>query len=176
MSTDWPFGTDADEHDPLTKLRIPVVSSFNPTWKYVAAYLNVDPACEFDPPWPFASAERPTDSEAAMLASFIRQYNANWFNERYLRKLAERRLDVDSGNNTAVFIKYGTDDWGYRHCSWEFGPTFVPEPPNFPDRKVGPLGLEQVMDRCHGAGGQPGKRWLDWKAAHPEVFPGGEPA
>ena len=41
----WPFGTEAKRDDPLTALRIPVVSSFNPEWRYVAAYLgtNVGP-------------------------------------------------------------------------------------------------------------------------------------
>lgn len=70
---DWPFGSDADRSDPLTRLRIPVVGSFNPRWKYVAAYLK--PVEEGAPGYmsgpPFGSNERPTGEEAEMLASFI---------------------------------------------------------------------------------------------------------
>ena len=177
MSTAWPFGTDAKQDDPLTKLRIPVVGSFNPMWKYVAAYLN--PA-EGGPDYlkgpPFASNERPTDTEAAMIASFIQEYIQHWFNEGYQRKLAARPLDVDSGCKTIVFIKYGPDDWGYRATEWQYGHTFVPPPPSFrqqnPDESCGgPLSLVQVMDRKHTIVDQPMQHWLDWKAAHPEVFP-----
>jgi hypothetical protein len=172
-TTSWPFDTDAKERDPLTVLRIPVVCSFNPRWHFVAAYLDVDPNCQFDPPWPFASAERPTDAEAKMLASFLQEHRHYWFgNEGYARKMDQRPLDVDSGWNTVVFIKYGANDWGYRRCSWTYGPTFVPDPPNFADRKLGPLTLEQVMDRVHTiADDKPMRHWADWKATHAEVFP-----
>jgi hypothetical protein len=170
----WPFGTDAIETDPLTALRIPVVRSFNPSWHYVAAYLgtSADTGNTFDPPWPFASAERPTDAEARMLASFLLEHRNYWFgNEGYARKMDQRPLDVDSGWNTVVFIKYAADDWGYRRCSWTYGLTFVPEPPNFPNRKRGPLPLEQVMDRIHAHGDEPSPRWRQWKANHPDIFP-----
>lgn len=167
MSTpDWPFGTDADRDDPLTALRIPVVSSFNPQWKYVAALMAVDTSR-----YSWGSAERPTDAEAAMIASFIREYITHWFRESYQHKLAQRPLDVDSGCNTVVFCKYGPDDWAYRRMSWEYGPLFVPEPPHMKDRQ-GPLSLEQVMDRVHTIGDDgPMPRWTTWRADHPEVFP-----
>ncbi|MEU9167798.1 hypothetical protein AB0D34_08385 [Streptomyces sp. NPDC048420] len=114
-TTDWPFGTDADRDDPLTKLRIPVVTSFNPELKYIAACIDVD----IDP-YSWGSKERPTD-------------------------------------------------WGYRVVTWQCGPLFVPGPPGSESRQtVGPLSLEQAMDRDHDI--YP-KRRLDWKAAHPEVFP-----
>jgi hypothetical protein len=167
----WPFGTDANEHDPLTQLRIPVVASFNPQWKYVAAYIDVDLS-----PYSWGSQERPTDQETAMLASFIDEYKQYFFNEMYQSKLLERPLDVDSGCNTTVFVKYGTGDWGYRLTSWTYGPTYVPVGPNLrggkydEDKKPGPLSLQQVMDRRHSIGDEPMKHWLDWKAAHPAVF------
>jgi hypothetical protein len=34
----------------------------------------------------------------------------------------------------------------------------------------GPMTLVQVMDRIHTIGDEPMKHWVDWKAAHPEVF------
>ncbi|MGW1784884.1 hypothetical protein ACWCQQ_38140 [Streptomyces sp. NPDC002143] len=174
MSAVWPFGMDADEHDPLTALRIPVVGSFNPEWRYVAAYLKpVTDGPDYMKGPPFGSNERPTDTEAAMLASFLLEHRQYWFsNEGYARKMDQRPLDIDSGWNTTVFVKYGEDDWGYRRCSWIDGPTFVPGPPGSESRKaVGRLTLERVMDHRHSIGDEPMEHWLDWKKAHPEVFP-----
>lgn len=168
----WPFGTDAIQDDPLTALRIPVVTSFKPTWGYIAAYLgtSADTGNTFDPPWPFASAERPTDAETQMLVSYLQEHRHYWFgNQGYARKMDQRPLDVDSGWNTVVFIKYADNDWGYRRCSWTYGPTFVPGPPGSESREaVGTLTLEQVMDRVHDLHPE---RWMEWKAAHPDVFP-----
>lgn len=172
MTVAWLFGADAGEHDPLTALRIPVVTSFNPQWKYVAAWIGVDRSR-----YSWGSTERPTDAEAAMLASFIDEYKHHWFNDGYKARLMERPLDVDSGCNTTVFVKYGTDDWGYRLCSWIYGPTYLPVGPKLRggeydvDGHSGPLALEQVMDRRHTIGDEPMAHWTDWKAAHPEVFP-----
>lgn len=171
----WPFGTDAKQDDPLTALRIPVVDSFNPNWKYVAAYIDVDTT-----PYSWGSNERPTDAEAAMLASFIEEYKHHWFNDWYKAKLLERPLDVDSGCNTTVFIKYGANDWGYRRCSWTYGPLFVPVGPNLRggdhdrSKPSGPLSLEQVMDRSHTIVDDAMPHWLQWKADHPAIFGGAQ--
>lgn len=166
--TAWPFDTDAKQDDPLTALRVPVVTSFNPQWKYIAAYIDVDIS-----KYSWGSTERPTDAEAAMIASFIEEYKHHWFRESYHRELAKRPLDVDSGCNTTIFIKYGPDDWGYRRCSWEYGPLFLPASPkmrgNHPEMP-GPLTLEQVMDWCRSPGDEPMLHWLKWKADHPETF------
>ncbi|MFI5473127.1 hypothetical protein ACIA6D_23170 [Streptomyces cacaoi] len=182
-ATVWPFGTDAKQDDPLTALRIPVVGSFNPGWCYVAAYLgtNEDIGQDWDPSWPFASAERPTDAEAQMLVSYLLEHRHYWFgNEGYARKMDLRPLDIDSGWNTTVFIKYGTDDWGYRRVSWIYGPTFVPTPPTARgtqyahEKHPGPLPLERVMDLVHTVGSSgPIDHWVRWKADHPDVFGGG---
>ncbi|MDH2390061.1 hypothetical protein QCN29_14925 [Streptomyces sp. HNM0663] len=164
MSATWPFGTDADEHDPLTKLRIPVVTSFNSDWKYIAAYIGVDTSR-----YSWGSRERPTDAEAAMLASYIDEYIHYFLGDRERQRMLKRPLDVEGRVVTRDFIKYGPADWGYRVVTWQYGPLFVPGPPGSESRQtVGPLSLEQAMDRDHDI--YP-KRWLDWKAAHPEVFP-----
>ncbi|MFE9855573.1 hypothetical protein [Streptomyces sp. NPDC005780] len=175
MADAWPFGSDAKQDDPLTAFRIPVVTSFNPSWRYVAAYLgtSADTGNTFDPPWPFASTERPTDTEAQMLVSYLQEHRHYWFGgSGYARQMDKRPLDVDGGWNTVVFIKYGPDDWGYRRCSWTYGPTFVPGPPTAnSEREDEPLSLVQVMDRVHTVVGDPMKHWTDWKAQHPDVFP-----
>ncbi|GLP64300.1 hypothetical protein TUSST3_09200 [Streptomyces sp. TUS-ST3] len=161
MTAAWPFGTDADEHDPLTKLRIPVTGQ-HPMWRYIATFDR-------------ESEARPTDLEAAQLASYIEQYKDYFFNDCYKAKLLERPLDVDAV--TRIFHKWGEGDWSYRVVTWDYGPFWVPVAPRsrggrFDTAKLGPLTLVQVMDRDkHMHTEYPSKDWLDWKAAHPEVFP-----
>jgi hypothetical protein len=146
--TDWPY--DADQDDPLTALRIPVTSLW-PGWKYVATFDR-------------DSAVRPTDAEAAILASFIAEYKAHWYFPHYSEKLLERPFDIDSGQVTTIFHKRGEDDWAYRVATWEYGPMLVPE------RSVPALPLVALMDRIHTIGDEPMGHWLEWKAAHPDVF------
>lgn len=38
MTEEWGFGDEVDQNDPLVALRIPVVKTFNPSWRFVAAY------------------------------------------------------------------------------------------------------------------------------------------
>jgi hypothetical protein len=166
-TTSWPFGTDAIQDDPLTALRIPVVTSFNPMWKYIAAYIDVDTS-----PYSWGSQERPTDAEAAMLASYIDEYIAYFLGDRERERMRKRPLDVEGRVVTRIFVKYGVDDWGYRVVTWERGPLYVPQSPamreRYPEEAVGPLSLEQVLDRAHDIYPD---RWIKWKADHPDVFP-----
>jgi hypothetical protein len=156
----WPFGTDAIEDDPLTALRIAVVSS-HPRWCYLVGFDRESDA-------------RPTDAEAAMLASYLDEYKAYWYGDNWFaQRMADRPIDVDGGANGVIFRKWGDDDWGYRRQSWNRGPLYVPQSPRIRDRypdeaPLGPLSLEQVMDHAHDI--NPG-RWQQWKAAHPEIFP-----
>lgn len=160
--TDWPFKHDADRDDPLTKLRIAVTSS-HPQWYYLVAFDR-------------ESAERPTDAEAAMLASFLEQYKAYWYGDNWFeRKMAERPLDVDGGANGVVFRKYASDDWSYRRQSWTRGPMFVPQSPvmreRYPEEKpFGPLSLAQLLDHIHTSCNEVSPHWTEWKARHPLVF------
>lgn len=160
-TTTWPFGTDADQHDPLTRLRIPVTSA-HPMWRYIATFDR-------------NSEARPTDLEAAQLASYIEQYKDYFFNDWYKAALLERPLDVDAV--TRIFHKWGPDDWSYRVDTWQYGPLWVPVSPrqrggDYDDAKVGPLTLVQVMDRDkHMGTDYPDKAWIEWKAEHSEVFP-----
>ncbi len=175
-TSEWPFGTDALQDDQLTALRIPVVTSFNPRWYYTGAFLGTltDTGERWDPPWPFASAERPAVREGKQLISFI-DYHRHYWSTVFgydMGRLDAKPLDVDSTGAATVFIKYGRNDWGYRRTSWTYGPTFVPGPPGSESRKaVGPMSLERVMDRVHTIGDdEPMEHWTRWKAEHPEVF------
>lgn len=157
--TDWPY--DADRDDPLTALRIPVTSAY-PDWRYIAAFDR-------------ESEVRPTDAEAAMLASFIEQYKVYFFGADgwYKRKLEQAPFDCDAV--TKIFHKWGEGDWSYRVVTWD-GPFWIPVDPRLRggeyDHKSLPAhSLVQVMDLCHHAGTEyPDRAWLDWKTAHPDVF------
>ncbi|WP_371793026.1 hypothetical protein OG285_32360 [Streptomyces sp. NBC_01471] len=156
----WPFGTDADQHDPLTKLRIPVTST-HPKWRYIAAFDR-------------DSGARPTDAEAAMLASYIQEYKARCFNDWYKVKLLKRPLDVDAV--TRIFHKWDDDDWSYRVGTWQYGPFWLPAAPRLrgsqrDDASLPAMTLVQVMDCSHTVADEPMQHWLNWKANHPEVFP-----
>lgn len=159
VDTDWPY--DADQHDPLTKLRIPVTSA-HPQWRYVATFDR-------------HSGQRPTDAEAAQLGSFIQQYIAFFFNDWYKGKLRKLPLDVDSGCVTKTFHKWADGGWSYRVSTWECGPFWVPEGPSRRAQTtdpLGPLSLAEVMDRVHTFGTHgPTAAWASWKAEHPDVFP-----
>lgn len=163
--TDWPFGADADQHDPLTKLRIAVTGS-HPGWYYLVAFDS-------------ESEARPTDAEAAMLASFLNEYKDHWYGQSgFRRTMEERPLDVDGGANGVIFHKFGTGDWGYRRHSytqgWTWsvvGPALRDHPDYRNNKNVGPYSLADLMDRIHTIGDdQPMQRWLNWKSAHAGVF------
>ncbi|MGW2920363.1 hypothetical protein ACWDBF_21230 [Streptomyces angustmyceticus] len=162
---DWPFDTDADRDDPLTALRIPVTGVY-PLWNYIATFDR--------------GSARPTDIEARMLASFIEEYKACYLDDLddYDKTaMAKRPLDI-SGAMTTTFHKWGEDDWSYRIATRPYGPVWVPVAPHWRNGQndgveIGPLPLEQVMDRCQQMRtGRSRKHWAEWKAARPEVFGG----
>jgi hypothetical protein len=165
-TVEWPY--DADEHDPLTKLRIPVVGSAWPRWYYIVA---------FDSGRLDDETFRPTDLEAAMLRSYLDHYIARWHGESFKAKHRKRPFDIDGGANGLIFRKWGEGDWAYRRRSWQMGPTYFPMNPQIRARQpngnpLGPLSLAEVMDHTHTVGDEPMPHWLEWKAAHPEVFGG----
>lgn len=165
----WPFGDDADREDPLTAHRIAVTSS-HPTWAFLVAFDR-------------ESAARPTSQETELLVSFLDEYKNRWYQgsqgEWYVQRMAGRPLDVDGDANGVVFRKWGKDDWGIRRRSWVRGALYQPQSPQIrescpEDAPLGPFSLVQLMDWEHSPGRDepPTRRWLDWKAAHPEVFGG----
>jgi hypothetical protein len=155
--TDWPY--DADQDDPLTALRIPVVSEPSPRKAYLACLLIRDDAL-----WP---SVRPDDAEARMVASYIDR-RRDWFNDRWKAKLLAAPLDCDGGAVTYTFRKRPDGGWCYRMHTWTSGCFFWPLEHGEHART---LTLPELLDHIHGHGeGKPSQPWLDWKAAHPEVF------
>ncbi|WP_157253165.1 hypothetical protein [Nonomuraea typhae] len=161
LDTGWPY--DADQHDPLTKLRIAVVGHAWPRWNYIVA---------FDTGRLDEELTRPTDQEAAMIVSFLEEYIGHWYNETWKDKLRQRPFDIDGGANGVTFRKWGDNDWGYRRRTWTMGPTYVPTHPRTRsiEKSPGPLTLLQVMDRIHTMVDEVSPHWLEWKATHPEIF------
>lgn len=159
--TDWPY--DADQHDPLTALRIPVTSDY-PGFTYTACFDR-------------DSDVRPTDREARMIASFIEEYQERWFGNGRWRKVQQAKpFDMDC-YTTTIFHKWADDDWSYQICTWTAGPHWVPCGPRLRNTQYdhpkadAPLTLEQVMDRVHTLGDdKPMRDWTAWKTAHPDVF------
>jgi hypothetical protein len=160
----WPFGNDADQSDPLTELRIAVTGS-HPRWMYLVGFDS-------------ESEQRPTDREAAMLASFLEEYKHHWYNDTWIAKMARRALDVDGGANGVIFHKFGEDDWGFRRHSFTKGWPWSVVWPSMRDhadyadlKSKGPYTLAELMGRIHSIGeDRPMRRWSDWTANHSEVF------
>jgi hypothetical protein len=162
-TSDWPY--DTDRNDPLTALRIPVVSNPWPRHGYLVAF-DLDQIDE--------ATERPDDREAAQLQSFLQQRIMSWYNPHWQTLLAKKPYDIDGGAAAIIFRKWGSGDWGYRRSTWQFGHTFFPPHPRVrahePDLP-GSLSLVQVMDRIHSHGeDRPSLVWATWKADHPEAF------
>lgn len=151
-ATDWPY--DADRDHPLAKLRIPVTSAWPGHWYLIA----------FD-----RESADPTEEETRLLVSYL-DYTRSWYRESYWPKLLARPLDHDACHVTVIFRKWGDGDWGYRRCTWEHGPLYVPEAP-WLDRKTGPLTLRELFDHINKIGEASSPRWTEWQAAHADVFP-----
>lgn len=155
LPDDW-WPDEAIRHSYTDRYRVPLVSSLYPRWKYlVAVCFNPNPG-QYDP-W---GGTLPTEAEAAMIGSYI-DMRREWFNARWKAILLARPVDVDSGSNTTILIRYGPDAWGYRQATWDRGPTTVPGLRDEPET------LLQVLDRREVF---LGTRWADWQASHADVF------
>jgi hypothetical protein len=158
-STDWPF--DAYQDDPLAALRIPVVGSPYPRWRYEVALCCPNSPAGQD----LYPSLRPDEAEVRQIVAYI-GYRMEWYNEGWRAKMRESALDVDSGTNTVTLIKRGEGDWQYVKATWRHGPwPFYDAPERY--------ALGQLLDRINdfsGRGDQPNPRWQAWKDAHPEAF------
>lgn len=162
VTTEWEY--DAAEHDPLTALRIPVVTSLYPRWYYLVSIVINESE---DALW---YGMRPTDHEVDILLSYL-AYERAWYRDSYITKMAERPFDIDGGHNNLSLIKRGEGDWAYRRRTWTSGPMLIPS--TFDGQN--PLELVPMLDRIHSYGeGRLSTRWNDWRSARPELFGGGQ--
>lgn len=139
-----PGGWPADQNDPLAALRIPVAT------RYDGGFLVA-----FDG----ESQARPTDLEAAIIASFTEFVRSMDYDENDAAQMAEQPFDYDSGRNTILLHKFGHDSWGLRRFRWDRD-HFDPGPL---DR---PRTLAAVLD--HDA--SPFTEWVLWKEERLELF------
>lgn len=148
MTNEWPY--DAPQDDPLTALRIPVTFCV-PDHPYLVVFDR-------------DSAERPTDHEADVIASYLEWFKSVWYSGWWQHKMLQMPFDIDGDMKTMILHKYGPDAWAYRHHSWTYGPRFVPERTQVPT-----LTLVQVLDSRFTTGTH-SRLWDDWKAARPALF------
>jgi hypothetical protein len=155
-TTGWPFD-DADQDDPLTVLRIPVVRTSHPRWKYeVALVIGSEDETIWKP------GLRPDEPEVRQIVAEL-EWRMTYYNEGWKAKMRRRPLDVDSSTNTVVLQKFAEDDWRYRRASHEHGMwPFYNNPKRFT--------LEALLDHINDYGDEPNPKWRAFKAAHPEAF------
>jgi hypothetical protein len=158
----WPFA-EADQHDPLAALRIPVVRTSHPRWKYEVALVV---GSEDDTLW--APGLRPDEAEVRQIVAEL-EWRMTYYNEGWKAKMRRRPLDVDGTTNTVILQKFGEGDWRYRRASFEHGMW-----PFFNSGKR--LTLEHLLDHINDYGSEPNPKWREFKAAHPEAFPVAAPA
>lgn len=149
--TEWPY--DADEHDPLASLRIPVVASPYPGWKYEVALVISEGGL-------WGPALRPDDAEVRQIVAYT-GYRMEYYNEGWKAKMRRRPLDTDATTNAVVLQKRAEGDWCYRRASWQSGPSMVPT------RDGGHLDLVGLLDKINDLAPE---KWQAWKASHPGAF------
>ena len=156
----WPF--DAYQDDPLAALRIPVVGSPFPGWRYEVALVCPNTPAGQD----LYPSLRPDEAEVRQFVAYL-EYRMEYYREGWKAKMRRRPLDVDDSTNTVILWKRGEGDWCYRRDSWRTGPLVVPSTFDCD----APVGLEALLDRINDYGGEPNPKWRAWKAGHPEAFP-----
>lgn len=96
----WPYH-DVERDDPLTALRIPVTGR-RPRHGFIAAVHGVpDPVLDTDP------LLRPSEIEAAQIASYINYMRGRVYREGWAQRMLAEPLDADPGQVTLVLHKYG---------------------------------------------------------------------
>jgi hypothetical protein len=164
-TTGWPY--DAYQDDPLAALRIPVIGTPHPQWRYEVALVCPSTPAGQD----LYPALRPDDAETRMIAAEL-EWRMTYYNEGWKAKMRRRPLDTDGTTNTVILWKRGDGDWCYRRDSWNRGPLVVPSKYDGEE----PAGLEALLDRINDYSGEPNPKWRAFKAAHPEAFPAQEAA
>ncbi|MBF9135265.1 hypothetical protein I0C86_41175 [Plantactinospora sp. S1510] len=147
----WPFGVEARRDDPLTARRIAVTHQWA-GWPFLVAF-------DYD------SAERPTEREAAMLASYLAEWKQRWYNTSWIARMERRLLDVDGATNGVIFRKWADGDWSYKRRRWS---EYSGGGPRNRRMHRSSLTLVDAMDPLHSEATE--GPWTEWKHTHPEVF------
>lgn len=140
-SAPWEFD-DADPEHPLAALRVPVVATTHPRWRYEVALIVSEPASGFGPG---LVGVEPTEEEGRLVAAVI-EYRMRYYNAGWAEKMRARPLDVDGSTNTLLLLKRVGGGWSFRRASWTSGP------PMWPSYDAEPIPLPAVLDRAFGYG------------------------
>jgi hypothetical protein len=152
---DWPY--DADRDDPLTALRIPVITNPYTARAYEVAVVITAPDSASDL---WGPALRPDERETAQITAYL-GWRMGCYNSSWKARMRARPLDTDPSTNTVILQKRGPGDWCYRRRTWRSGPHMIPV------AGKPTLTLEQLLDRVCDITRE---KWQLWKAAHPEAF------
>src|SRR5687768_17693511 len=97
--TEWSYAEDGVKRDEFAEsLRLPIISTPYPRWCYITAVMVGTY------PWEHIGI-RPSDDELRVIASFHQEYLNHWYNQHWLRRMAERPFDLDGGANMVIFTK-----------------------------------------------------------------------
>lgn len=140
-------------------MRVPLLASEYPRYAYITGVVVRDEMY-------FETGIMPTDDEFRILGSFLEEYCQHWYRQSFRDVMARfAPYDIDGGANLAYFIKREDGGWCYRKRTWTTGLHW------WPAREHSPLPLVEVLDRLHDhVGGKVSDRWVEWKAAHSDVF------
>lgn len=142
--------------DLATELRVPFIGSPYPRWFYVTAVVVSDDL------W---FGHEPSEAEVKAIASFNDHYREHWYNERWKARMRDfAPYDIDGGAVGRYLIKHRNGGWGYRRHTWQYGPTFAPK------QDAEPQSLIAVLDLCETFVDEPWPHWVEWKAAHADIF------
>lgn len=142
---------DVQRDEFAESLRVPLVTSPYPSWRYITAVVVSD----------LWRGVRPSDDELRVVASFHEEYCSRWYRGGQRQKMAECPFDLDGAANGRFLVKRANGGWGFRQVSWRVGPLFSPA------FDAEPWDLVRVLDHQMSLGAD---RWGAWKADHAEVF------
>lgn len=149
------------DHPWVAKHRIPMLSSYHPSFHYFVTLADYCP--EHEGMTNLWDVETPTEEEAAIVGSYLEFKIADQgFREHYLKEVRSRTLDVDSGYNTISLIKRIRGGWGFVRMSYRDSIVY---PYYNSDTKYD--NLVDLLDFIESySGNEIREAWLDWKTTH----------
>ncbi|MFD7161355.1 hypothetical protein ACFV9C_42685 [Kribbella sp. NPDC059898] len=102
---------------------------------------------------------RPTDLEAAIIASFTEFVRTMDYDQQDAEHMAKEPFDYAPGRDTILLHKYGADSWALRQSSWN------------PDQfEPGPLDNPKTLTAVLNYDATPLGEWVRWQTERLDVF------
>lgn len=150
------------DHPWVAKYRIPMLSSYHPSFYYFVTLADYCPEHEGVPNlW---GIETPTEEEAAIVGSYIQFKVADQgFREPYLKEIRSRILDIDGGYNTISLAKRDRGlGWGFVRMSYRDSILYP-----YYNAETKYHNLVDLLDFIESySNNEPREAWVEWKTAH----------